>query len=364
LYRDFDLPVKKLRRREIKWMHMIKLWDKFVSRHYEKVRERCRKGIPPAVRGQAWFYLCNGHSLRTKHPHLYDHLVQLPGDEKIIDEIQRDIHRQFPTHEMFAEPGGSGQSELFNVLKAYAAFNKRDGYCQAHAPLAATLLMQMPSEQAFFCLASICNHYLPLYFAPDLQMLQVDANLLMSLLKKTEPAVYKHLKRQGVTPILFMTDWFMCVYTRNLPWETVLRVWDMFFCEGRKVLFRVGLTILRLVLGPAAVRKECPSMHETVTRLRNLPSQLVEADNFLPEMGKLKLSEDELSVLFRRHWAEFEAQKNENMREAASRATLRATPGGGGGAGSGDYHNAASGASSKKSAGTWGRKKTDAKPAR
>jgi hypothetical protein len=37
LYRDFDLPVKKLRRREIKWMHMIKSWDKFVSRHYEKV---------------------------------------------------------------------------------------------------------------------------------------------------------------------------------------------------------------------------------------------------------------------------------------------------------------------------------------
>ena len=38
LYRDFAVPVKKLRRREIKWMHMIKSWDKFVSRHYEKVK--------------------------------------------------------------------------------------------------------------------------------------------------------------------------------------------------------------------------------------------------------------------------------------------------------------------------------------
>ncbi|CAG0914891.1 unnamed protein product [Notodromas monacha] len=278
LHRDFDVPVKKLRRREMKWMHMIKAWDKFVTRNYEK----------------------------------------LPGDEKIVDEIQRDIHRQFPTHEMFAEQGGSGQSELFNVLKAYSLFNKRDGYCQAHAPLAATLLMQMPSEQAFLCLTSLCNNYLPLYFAPDLQMLQVDAELLMTLLKKTEPAIYKHLKRQGITPILFMTDWFMCIFTRNLPWETVLRVWDMFFCEGRKVLFRVGLTILRLVLEPASVRKECPSMHETVTRLRNIPTRLVETKFFISEMARLKLSEQELSIGFQRHWAIFESKKADSSHGSAS----------------------------------------------
>jgi len=33
-------------------------------------------------------------------------------------------------------------------------------------------------------------------------------------------------------PILYMTEWFMCVFTRTLPWGCVLRVWDMFLCEG------------------------------------------------------------------------------------------------------------------------------------
>ena len=26
----------------------------------------------------------------------------------------------------------------------------------------------------------------------------------------------------------------MCVYARTLPWRSVLRVWDMFLCEGKE----------------------------------------------------------------------------------------------------------------------------------
>jgi hypothetical protein len=36
----------------------------------------------------------------------------------------------------------------------------------------------------------------------------------------------------NVDPVLYMTEWFMCLYTRTLPWRSVLRVLDMFFCEG------------------------------------------------------------------------------------------------------------------------------------
>ena len=39
---------------------------------------------------------------------------------------------------------------------------------QAHAPIAAVLLMQMPAEPAFWCLRAICNKYVPGYFSPGL----------------------------------------------------------------------------------------------------------------------------------------------------------------------------------------------------
>ena len=68
--------------------------------------------------------------------------------QKWLDDIEKDLHRNFPNHEMF---GGTyeriGQEELFRVLKAYSVLNPVEGYCQAQAPIAALLLMNMPAEQ-------------------------------------------------------------------------------------------------------------------------------------------------------------------------------------------------------------------------
>lgn len=57
---------------------------------------------------------------------------------------------------------------------------------------------------------------------------------------------------------------------RTLPWACVLRIWDMFMCEGVKVLFRVALVIMRYTL-TRSVRKRCPSMYETLDALKHLP---------------------------------------------------------------------------------------------
>ena len=58
---EVDLGV--LRRREQKWLHMLSNWDEFMVGQYKKVRSRCRKGIPPATRPEAWYYLCGAKYL-------------------------------------------------------------------------------------------------------------------------------------------------------------------------------------------------------------------------------------------------------------------------------------------------------------
>lgn len=67
-----------------------------------------------------------------------------------------------------------------------------------------------------------------------------------------------------------MMEWFMCIYTRTLSWSSVLRVWDMFFCEGVKVLFRVGLVILKFSFAKTKTIKQCPTMYESMEILRHL----------------------------------------------------------------------------------------------
>ncbi|CAG0901555.1 unnamed protein product [Cyprideis torosa] len=103
-----SLPVEILRRRERKWIYMFQHWDSFFRSKPEKIRERCLKGIPPSVRGRAWFFLCGARVLRGRNPGLFEHLSRQPCDANIRDEIERDLHRQFPHHEMFADSGGRG----------------------------------------------------------------------------------------------------------------------------------------------------------------------------------------------------------------------------------------------------------------
>ena len=79
-------------------------------------------------------------------------------------------------------------------------------------------------------------------------------------------------------PILYMTEWFLCVYTRTLPWESILRVWDMFLCEGVKVIFKVALVLLKGCLGRSSLTKRCPTMYETLQVLRNPPHQIVDEE--------------------------------------------------------------------------------------
>lgn len=64
------------------------------------------------------------------------------------------------------------------------------------------------------------------------EAIQLDGEIFFSLLRRTCPMAYRHLKKFKIDPILYMTEWFMCIFSRTLPWACVLRVWDMFFCEG------------------------------------------------------------------------------------------------------------------------------------
>ncbi|KAK7789461.1 hypothetical protein R5R35_005859 [Gryllus longicercus] len=307
------VPASVILRREQKWLSMLSTWEKFMTRHYKKVRERCRKGIPASVRPRAWLYLCGGQLVLQQRSDLFAQLATQNGDPRWIDDIRKDLHRQFPYHEMFVDQDGHGQQDLFTVLKAYSILNASVGYCQAQAPIAAFLLMHMPAEQAFWCLVSICDKYLAGYYSQGMETLQVDGDILFGLLKKVSPSVYKHLKKQKIEPILYMTEWFLCVFTRTLPWDTLLRVWDMFLCEGVKVVFKVALVLLKFSLSRPGVLKKCPSMYETLEVLRNPPHSIMEEEFVIHQIHRLNLTEEDFEYEHQRQLTKRRANQ-ENVR--------------------------------------------------
>uniref|UniRef100_A0A8D3BFS6 Rab-GAP TBC domain-containing protein n=1 Tax=Scophthalmus maximus TaxID=52904 RepID=A0A8D3BFS6_SCOMX len=296
-----EIPIEVLREREAKWLEMLNSWDKWMAKKHKKVKERCQKGIPPSLRGRAWLYLTGGKVKREQNRGRFQELDDQPGDPKWVDIIERDLHRQFPFHEMFSARGGHGQQDLFRVLKAYTLHRPEEGYCQAQAPVAAVLLMHMPAEDAFWVLVQICEKYLPGYYSTGLEAIQLDGEILYGLLRRVSPVAHGHLKKHKLEPILYMTEWFMCAFSRTLPWASVLRVWDMFLCEGVKILFRVGLVLLKYMLGAREKLKACQGLYETMELLRAIQPQYMQERFLVHEIIELSVSEKDIE---REHYAQ------------------------------------------------------------
>ncbi|EQK97429.1 hypothetical protein G6O67_006286 [Ophiocordyceps sinensis] len=84
------------------------------------------------------------------------------------------------------------------------------------------------------------------------------------------------LSTERLPPItLCMTAWFMSCYIGTLPIETTLRVWDVFFYEGSKTLFRIALAIFKS--GEAEIKAVSDPM-EMFGVVQSLPRRMLDAN--------------------------------------------------------------------------------------
>jgi len=309
------LPIKVIQERELKWVDMLANFDEWMSKRFKKIKSRCRKGIPQSMRAKAWMHLTGAVLLKQQKPNYYAECLANPRHVEIgkyVEDIKKDLHRQFPSHEMFMKR--EGREMLQNVLMAYAVHNREVGYCQAQGPIAALLLMHMPEEDAFWMLIRISDYYLTEYYKPGLEKVQIDGRALFHLFKRENPAAAKLMQQQSIDPILYMTEWYMCIYARTLPWCTVLRIWDMFFCEGVKVLYRVGLYLMNVAFSHDKhkfARAQQQGMYETLSLLKNLPVHALKESVLVRDSCLIKVGEAELKKAFEKAKVEFVKQTAE-----------------------------------------------------
>ncbi|KAL9609877.1 MAG: hypothetical protein Q9167_005395 [Letrouitia subvulpina] len=243
-----------------------------------KTQRYIRKGIPAAWRGAAWFYYAGGPALIEEKPNVYSSLVgraESSGlDTNDQESIERDLHRTFPDNIHFKPDAPSTQqpadeapllTSLRRVLQAFAIHRPEIGYCQSLNFLTGLLLLFLPEEQAFWMLHIITTTLLPGTHELSLEGANVDLWVLMMALRESIPTIWAkvgiattsgdpaapkspaHTPTAKLPPIsLCTTSWFMSLFIGTLPVESVLRVWDVLFYEGSKVLFWVALAVFRL----------------------------------------------------------------------------------------------------------------------
>jgi hypothetical protein len=213
--------------------------------------------------------------------------------------------------------GGTGQQDLHSILKAYAHYNPSVGYCQGMGRLVGMMLMQMPVEDAFWLLVATIEGYMQDYYTPTLRQLRIDAQVFERLLRDQDPALADHLEKNDVIPLMYMTQWFMTLFTMSLPWASVLRVWDVFYYDGVKALFRVGLAILQLCRDH--LLNKCPTSSELLGFILHIP---------LENLGPKALLETALQIKLTKHSVQKLIAVTAESMDAAASAKAKGPPSG------------------------------------
>ena len=72
------------------------------------------------------------------------------------------------------------------------------------------------------------------------------------------PKVGAQLRAEDVHPTMYCSHWFITLFAYALPFDHLLRVWDVFFLEGIKVIFRcASRAAARPAPGPALSAPLC-----------------------------------------------------------------------------------------------------------
>jgi TBC1 domain family member 8/9 len=240
---------KKLRDRA-----KMRLWAEYLrdnGRNVTLIRQPTfhkliRVGLPNRLRGEMWELTSGSLYLRLEQPTLYaDTLAKFSGKESLaIDEIEKDLNRSLPEYPGFQTEDGIGR--LRRVLTAYSWINPDVGYCQAMNIVVAALLIYMSEAQAFFLLSALCDRLVPGYYSTTMYGTLLDQKVFESLVEKTMPILWEHLVKSDVQLSVVSLPWFLSLYINSMPLVFAFRVLDVFFVEGPKVLFQVGLAILRI----------------------------------------------------------------------------------------------------------------------
>ena len=313
-----------------KWMAVLNEHDVAAAKKSRKVKKLVRAGVPPSLRSEVWLFLANA-SVRRR-PGLFEQLCKTSqgskgkrGKEEAYETIEKDLHRTLPDHRLFTGENATGRADLEGILKAYVHFNPMLGYTQGMGLLAGFALIQMPAEDAFWLLCAVLrNAQMEEYYSAGMKQLHVDSVVFSTLLRGMDGELQARFEEVGLQPIMFTPNWFLPLFTRVLPWTTLVRVWDVFFYEGPTWMLRVALAIVRILREQLMDRAICPTSGEMLQLLLHPPPHNLTVENVLNCAVSVKLKDGEMRKLSRTA-SKLVREKNflNHPPDARGRASLR-----------------------------------------
>ncbi|OMH81958.1 TBC1 domain family member 10B [Zancudomyces culisetae] len=284
------------------WSVILKTFSINDVRNSRKFQQLAQAGFPREMRPVIYWYLLDvkhrfkdlldGMTLSSE----YESLKSKPVEPTLKDVIGRDIPRTYPDHALFYDESCEGQLLLRSILDAYANYNSEVGYCQGMNRLAGLFaIVGMSESESFWSLATLLDTHMLNYFTPSLSQLKVHAYVFEMLLTSHNRKLAAHLSASECEPLMYVTPWFMTVFTMSLPWSSVLRVWDWFLFRGIKVLFRVALAIMDICSDHLLTN--CPTLPDQLALLLHIPQNWLVPDKLIAAASNIKITSRQIRYL-------------------------------------------------------------------
>ncbi|KAE8266332.1 hypothetical protein A4X09_0g6017 [Tilletia walkeri] len=240
--------------RKLREKSKMKLWRDYLGAHgrnltlirYPQFLRLVQVGLPNRLRGELW-ELTSG-SIFARFANQGEYVAILKKYEGRVststEEIEKDLNRSLPEYAGYQTEEGLGA--LRRVLTAYSWKNPELGYCQAMNIVVAAILIYMSEEQCFWLLDMLCERMLPGYYTQSMSGTLLDQKVFEHLVQRSLPMIHDHFVSADIQLSVASLPWFLSLYINSMPMIFSFRIVDCFMAMGPKVLFQIGLAILKI----------------------------------------------------------------------------------------------------------------------
>lgn len=232
----------------------MRLWKEYLRLHgrnitllrYPQFTRLVQVGLPNRLRGEIWEVSSGSIYRRMANLGVYQQILEEHKGMTSIstEEIEKDLNRSLPEYAAYQSP--EGIETLRRVLVAYSWKNRELGYCQAMNIVVAALLIYMSEEQCFWMLDTLCERLLPGYYTQSMSGTLLDQKVFENLVQTTMPVLHEHFVRHDMQLSVVTLPWLLSLYINSMPMVFAFRIVDCFMAFGSRVLFQIGLAILKI----------------------------------------------------------------------------------------------------------------------
>lgn len=102
-------------------------------------------------------------------------------------------------------------------------------------------------------------------------------------------------EKHGIEGVLYATGWVMTLYSNFLPFKLVVRLFDCFLFEKFKIIYRVGLAIIKI---KEKKLLQCNNMDQILMHLKNFEEpEFHDDDAFIKVAFGISLKRKQIEVI-------------------------------------------------------------------